>query len=104
MFHLRTELPEPVCRELNASVPDLTDEETRILREQIRQNSKYIAQDVARLELFIHQEKYPPQEVFIKKIRENMKLNMEENDTFRRVLWKHAQGFAITRKLPKAKL
>ena len=98
MFHLLTELPEPVNRELNALVPDLTEEETRILREQIQLNSKQISQDLSRLELFVLKEKYPPKEAFVEKIRKRMRISMQENDTFRRVLWKKRQTTDAFRK------
>lgn len=91
IFHFGFELPVKVSTELNHESQDLTAEENRILRKQIRQNSVLIDQYVDRLELFVNKEKYPPKAVFIQKIRRRLELLMEENDTFRSVLWRHYQ-------------
>ncbi len=91
MFHSGFELPVKVSTELNHESQDLTSEEIKILRKQIRQNSVLIDQYVYRLELFVNKERYPPKAVFIQKIRRRLELLMEENDTFRNVLWKHYQ-------------
>ncbi len=89
IFHLGFELPVPVSPLLNHETSDLTQEETRILRDQIRRNSVTVFQFVERLELLVNKERYPPKAVFIQKIRRRLELLMEENDTFRKVLWRH---------------
>ncbi len=91
IFHFGCELPVPPSTALNHEISDLTQEEIRILKRQIRLNSELIFQYVQRLELLIHKERYPSGAVFIQKIRRRLELLMEENDTFRQVLWKHYQ-------------
>jgi len=65
--------------------------EFEIIKAQIRRNAAVIDGYVEKIHLFVNQEKYPHRESFIEKIREKMFLLMEENDTFRRVLWDHYQ-------------
>jgi len=92
IFHLGFDLPQAAPAILNHESPDLTREEHRILKDQIRKNGLLIDQYITRLDLFVNKEKYPRQgEVFIEKIRQRLFLLMEENDTFRKVLWKHFQ-------------
>ncbi len=91
IFHLGFELPQPVSREMDADSQSLTGEEVRILKKQIRANTVLIDQFVDRLELLVNKERYPHRAVFIEKIRRRLELLMEENDTFRGVLWKHMQ-------------
>ncbi len=92
IFHFGFELPVKVSTELNSDSPDLTSEEIRILKRQIRQNSSLINQYVSRLDLLVNKERYPGHAVFIHKIRRRLELLMEENDTFRKVLWNHVQS------------
>lgn len=89
MFHLGFELPVPHSTLLNADSPDMTQEEIRIIKEQIRRNSAIVNQFIERLMLLVLKEQYPSQAVFIQKIRRRLEILMEENDTFRKVLWKH---------------
>ena len=91
MFHMGFDLPVPVSTALNHEVSDLTQEEIRIVKSQIRKNANLIDQYVDRLELFVLKERYPSRAIFIQKIRRRLELLMEENDTFRKVLWKHYQ-------------
>ncbi len=91
IFHLGYELPEPVSTALDHESLDLTAEEIKILRRQIRKNTFLIDDYVDRLDLFVNKERYPRCAVFIQKIRRRLELLMEENDTFRQVLWKHYQ-------------
>lgn len=92
IFHLGTEIPakkpEPVLDEKLAS---LTDHEMSIIKTQIRKNSRLIDDYLARLDLFVNKEKYPARAAFIAKLRRRLELLMEENDTFRKVLWTHFQ-------------
>jgi len=91
ILHLGFELPEPAKTELNHEISDLTSEEVRIIKEQIRKNSFLIGDFVNRLDLFLNKEKYPAEAAFVGKIRSRLLVLMEENDTFRKVLWKHFQ-------------
>ena len=90
-FHLSFELPKQEPAVLDAYTPDLTSEETRILKQQIRSNTRLVEEYVMRLDLLVNKERYPRGAIFIEKIRRRLELLMEENDTFRKVLWKHYQ-------------
>ena len=90
VFHLGFELLEP--RVLDAEGEELTPYELEIIKKQIRKNADVIDSYVKRIDLFVNKEKYPKQEKFAKKIRDRMFLLMEENDTFRRLLWHHLQS------------
>lgn len=90
-FHLLCELPVQAPSVLDHESEVLTAEEVRILKSQIRRNSQWIDQYVARLDLFVNKEKYPHQEAFLGKMRKRLFILMEENDTFRKVLWRHCQ-------------
>lgn len=94
-FHLGFELPVPLPCVLDADSETLTPYELEIIRGQIRKNSEVIGSYVKRIDLFVNQEKYPGHESFIQKIRERMFLLMEENDTFRRLLWRHLQTESV---------
>jgi hypothetical protein len=96
IFHFGTEIPEVRPKDLNHESSDLTPEEDRILKEQIRKNSFLINDYISRLDLLVNKERYPSDAVFIHKIRRRLDLLMEENDTFRKVLWKHYQQLEIT--------
>lgn len=89
IFHLGFELPASVSTELDHEKQDLTPEEIKILRRQITRNSMFINEHVSRLDLLVNKERYPRRAIFIEKIRRRLELLMEENDTFRKTLWKH---------------
>lgn len=91
IFHYGTDLPQKVPQTLDHQVPELTHREKDIIKEQIRKNSRLIAAYLERLDLLINKEKYPQDAVFIQKMRRQLDLLIEENDTFRKVLWKHYQ-------------
>ena len=92
IFHLGTEIPEQVSNVLDHEVPGLTPAEESILRTQIRKNNRLIAEYVGRLDLLLNREGYPLTALFIHRIRRRLDLLMEENDTFRKVLWKNDRG------------
>lgn len=91
IFHMGYELPEPKPKVLNHEESDLTHEEVRILKEQIRKNSASISDHIERLDLLVNKERHPDRAASIRKIRDRLSLLMDENDTFRKVLWKHFQ-------------
>lgn len=97
IYHYSCDLPVPVSTTLNHEVPDLTQEEVRIIKKQIRRNTELVDQFVSRLELFVNKERYPKDAVFLEKIRRRLELIMEENDTFRKVLWSHYQKEEVLR-------
>ena len=96
MFHMGTDIPTPVSTALDHESAALTPMEFSILREQIRKNSDKINEYIERLDLFVNKEKYPQEADFIVKIRRRLELLMEENDTFRQVIWKHDQRESIS--------
>ena len=96
IFHLGFELPTPIPAVLDEESPDLTHEEMRILKDQIRKNSVVIHDYLNRLDLFVNKERYPQRALFVEKIRARLFLLMEENNTFRKVLWKHYQKEDLT--------
>lgn len=89
ILHLGYEIPVAVPKTLDAGAERFTPEEVRILKDQIRKNLAMIDGYVQRIDLFVNREKYPHREAFIEKLRGRLFLLMEENDTFRKVLWKH---------------
>lgn len=91
ILHLGFELPKPPAVHLDHESTSLTEEEVRIIKKQIRSNRILIDEHVNRLELFVTKEKYPQRAIFIEQIRRRLELLMEENDTFRSVLWKNLQ-------------
>ncbi|MBU3759950.1 MAG: hypothetical protein FGM27_08505 [Candidatus Omnitrophica bacterium] len=92
IFHYGTEIPtRPVTPPLDEQSPRLTEKETEILRAQIRRNSRMAHDYLLRLDLLLNKEKYPQNAVFIKKLRRKLELLMDENDTFRKVLWSDLQ-------------
>lgn len=104
LFHLNCDIPDPASKRLDHESVGLTGEEIRIVRQQIRRNSELIDEFVDRLDLLVNKEKYPRRAVFIQKIRRRLELLMEENDTFRGVLWKHYQAQEVANRiLPETK-
>ncbi len=95
ILHVGYEIPDPEVKTLSCESEELTSEEVRILKKQIRKNTMLIDTYVQRLDLFVNQEQYPGHLHFVEKIRKRLFLLMEENDTFRRVLWKHFQRESI---------
>ncbi|HPW77401.1 MAG: hypothetical protein BWY44_00889 [Candidatus Omnitrophica bacterium ADurb.Bin292] len=92
IFHLGYEIPVQLPKVLAADEELFTPEEIRIVKSQIRKNRITIDSYIKRIDLFVNQERYPRQEAFIEKIRERLSILMEENDTFRKVLWRHTQN------------
>ncbi|HTL47703.1 MAG TPA: hypothetical protein VL688_06535 [Verrucomicrobiae bacterium] len=91
IFHLGTDLPQKTEPLLDETLAVLTDHETDIIKNQIRQNSRLIDDYLKRLDLFVNKERYPAKAAFLAKMRRKLDLLMEENDTFRQVLWTHFQ-------------
>lgn len=91
IFHIGNDLPVAETREMDCESPSLTSEEVRIVKSQIRKNRDLINDYIRRIDLFVNQERYPHGVEFVAKIRARMFLLMDENDTFRKVLWKHCQ-------------
>ena len=73
----------------NSGTRLLNSLEVDIIKQQIRKNAFVIDDYVSRLHLLLNVEKHKQDENFIDEIRQRMLLLMEENDTFRKVLWDH---------------
>ena len=91
IFHLSYELPKPETKALDAESPDFTPEEIRILKQQIKSNTAMVHKYVMHIDLLVNKERYPHRAFFLERMRRRLDLLMEENDTFRSVLWKHCQ-------------
>ena len=103
ILHLGYEIPEPEVKTMDAESPNFTSEEVRILKNQIRKNRIAIDEHIKRLDLFVNHERIPGHVDFIEKLRKRLFVLMEENDTFRKVLWKHFQQSFLLEKDPSAK-
>ena len=93
IFHLSYEIPKrlpPLSFDTDSKL--LNALELSIIREQIRKNAAVIDEYIEKVHLFVNLERYPHREPFIEKLRHRMFLLMEENDTFRKVLWDHYQA------------
>lgn len=88
IFHVGHELPVTESRELDCESPSFTAEETRIIKNQIRKNMAVIDEHVRRIDLFVNHERHASRAPLVEKLRERLALLMEENDTFRRTLWR----------------
>lgn len=88
ILHFGYDLPVAESKALDCDIPEFTSEETKILKNQIRKNQKMIHDYICRIDLFVNQEQYPEREAFVENIRRRLFLLMEENDTFRKTLWK----------------
>ncbi|OQA57374.1 MAG: hypothetical protein BWY42_00610 [Candidatus Omnitrophica bacterium ADurb.Bin277] len=91
ILHLGYELPVESPKTMAEDQERFTPEEVRIVKRQIRRNLEMIDAYIKKVDLFVNQERYPHREEFIEKLRKRLFLLMEENDTFRKVLWKHFQ-------------
>ncbi|HNV85969.1 MAG TPA: hypothetical protein PKL97_03245 [Candidatus Omnitrophota bacterium] len=94
IFHLSYEIVPRPPLSFNPESKLLNTTEFEIIKAQIRKNAAIIDGYIEKIHLFVNQEKYPRRELFVEKIRRKMFLLMEENDTFRRVLWDHYQAAA----------
>ena len=85
------ELPVKEERTLNSESSAFTSEETRIIKNQIRKNMLVIDEHIRRIDLFVNHEHHGSRATLIEQLRERLGVLMEENDTFRTVLWKQFQ-------------
>ena len=92
ILHLGYEIPAVQSKHLDSESERFTDEEVRILKDQIRKNQIVIENYIRRIDLFVNKEQYPREEAFLEKLRGKLFLLMDENDTFRAVLWKNIQA------------
>lgn len=91
ILHFGYDIPTPEVKDLDSESPVFTFEEVRILKSQIRKNMITIDHYVKRIDLFVNHEHHPERAGILEKLRNRLSVLMEENDTFRRTLWKHYQ-------------
>jgi hypothetical protein len=92
ILHLGHDLPVKEARELDCESPAFTSEEMRIVKNQIRRNMVVIDEHICRIDLFVNHERHASRAGLIEHLRERLGVLMEENDTFREVLWKQYQN------------
>ena len=69
----------------------LTEKEVQILEKQIRANSFVIDHYIEIIDLLANKERCPKDANTLLRLRERLAIAIAENDTFRHVLWHHAQ-------------
>ena len=76
-----------------AADPDgfLTPHQEKIIRTQIRKNSAVINILLSKIDLLANKERCPKDANTLVSFRKRLSISMEENDNFRKVLWKHLQ-------------
>jgi hypothetical protein len=87
ILHMGHELPVKEERKLDCEALSFTSEETRIIKNQIRKNMAVIDEHIRRIDLFVNHERHPSRAAYVEKLHERLFLLMDENDTFRNVLW-----------------
>ena len=92
ILHVGHELPVKEERVLDCESPAFTSEETRIIKSQIRKNMAVIDHHIRRIDLFVNHERHASRAGLIEQLHERLWVLIEENDTFREVLWKQCQN------------
>ena len=87
ILHLGHDLPVKETRALDSESPALTSEEARIIKSQIRKNMAVIDEHIRRIDLFVNHERHASRAGLIEQLHARLFVLMEENDTFRTVLW-----------------
>ena len=92
ILHFGHELPVKDETTLDCESPAFTSEETRIIKSQIRKNMAVIDQHIRRIDLFVNHERHASRAGLVERLRDRLLILMEENDTFRKVLWRQFQN------------
>ena len=87
ILHMGHELPVKEEKALACESAAFTSEEMRIIKRQIRRNMAVIDDHIRRIDLFVNHECHVSRTTLIEQLRERLGVLMEENDTFRTVLW-----------------
>ena len=95
ILHLGHDLPVKEARTMDCESPVFTSEETRIIKNQIRKNMAVIDEHIRRIDLFVNHERHPSRARLVEQLHERLFVLMEENDTFRKVLWKQYQNLGV---------
>ena len=91
ILHFGHDLPVEEIKTLNCESPAFTSEEMRIVKSQIRKNMAVIDDHIRRIDLFVNHEHHASRTGLIEQLHERLWVLMEENDTFRKVLWRQYQ-------------
>ena len=91
ILHVGHDLPVKEERTLDCESPAFTSEETRIIKSQIRKNMAVIDAHIRRIDLFVNHEHHASRAGLIEQLHERLFVLIEENDTFRKALWKQYQ-------------
>ncbi len=79
-----------------ASSTVLTDKEIALLSRQIRYNSQAIDRFIRVIDLLVNKEKCPKDANTLLALRVRMSVAINENDTFRKVIWRHKKALDKT--------
>ena len=74
-----------------AEIGLLNSRQLDMIRSQIRRNTAAVDHSIRAIDLLVNKEKCPKDTNTLWELRKRLSLAMEENDTFRKVLWKHLQ-------------
>jgi len=69
----------------------LDQNEEKIIKEQINKNALLISQIIAKIDLLMNKEGHRHDSNIVAEFRQKLDILISENDTFRKVYWKHVQ-------------
>jgi hypothetical protein len=69
----------------------LSEADVRLIRKQVRMNSIAVERYVRTIDLLINREQCPQDASPLVRLRKRLEIAIQENDTFRKVLWRHVQ-------------
>ncbi|MFA5167016.1 MAG: hypothetical protein WC530_00640 [Candidatus Omnitrophota bacterium] len=92
ILHFGHDLPVEEAKALDCESPAFTSEEMRIIKSQIRKNMAVIDDHIRRIDIFVNHERHASRTGLVGQLHERLGVLMEENDTFRKVLWKQYQN------------
>jgi len=69
----------------------LTEREVEVIHRQIRNNSLAIDHCIEVIDLLVNKERCPKDANTLAWLRERLSVAVAENDTFRKVIWRHTQ-------------
>ncbi|MBN1494030.1 MAG: hypothetical protein JW938_07775 [Candidatus Omnitrophica bacterium] len=69
----------------------LTKSEEKIIKEQINKNAVLIGEIIAKIDLLMNKEGHRRDSTVVLEFRQKLDVLIAENDTFRKVYWKHVQ-------------
>ena len=78
-------------KRIRKTVGFLTEREVALLTKQVRTNSRMIERHIEVIDLLINKERCPKDANTLLSLRKRLQVAIEENDTFRKVLWRHLQ-------------